>query len=64
MGLHFAHPSLVICAPFVSHQLFGIFLHLVLVWSVVGEQKNLLSIFPAHIYVGPVNSVVCSLFKV
>lgn len=30
MGLHFAHHTLVIRAPFASHQLFGNFLHLVL----------------------------------
>lgn len=64
MGLHFTHHSLVICTPFASHQLFGNFLHLVLAWGVGGEQKNLLSIFPTHSCVGPVNLVFFSPFKV
>lgn len=63
MGLHFTHHSLVICTPFGSHQLFGNCLHLVLAWGVGGERKNLLSTFPTHIWVGPVNSVFGSLFK-
>lgn len=62
-GSALTHHSLVICTPFGSHQLFGNCLHLVLAWGVGGERKNLLSTFPTHICVGPVNSVFGSLFK-